>query len=323
MPPAWRPPGLAGFWPRTVAFLIDCMVLAAAGLLLGVIFFNQFAALGAWGRLLGFGIAGLYFGLRNSALSGGQTIGKRLMQIAVVDRAGRPVGIGRSLLRYAILGVPYFLNTALLAPSVQRSWVGMVIGFVIFSLGGAILYLYVFNVRSRRSVHDLVAGTYVVDAGSRVPPGTAPVWPGHFVVIGLWCAAVLGGSVLGPTLLQHSAAAGLAPLQDRIVATGEVHTAGVFVGRTFERVGDFQATASFIRVTAYWKTRPLDYAASARHIARLVLTSYPGAQDKDAIVVTVVYGYDIGIAHEWRRQIVSHTPAEWRAIINDALSHEI
>ncbi|KFG92326.1 hypothetical protein GQ56_0138035 [Burkholderia paludis] len=54
---------VAGFWRRTVAFGIDCIVLGLIGLALAVLFFNPLAEIGQWGRLIGFLIGLIYFGL--------------------------------------------------------------------------------------------------------------------------------------------------------------------------------------------------------------------------------------------------------------------
>ena len=53
--------------------------------------FDRLAALGSLGRLIGGAIALAYFALMNSELGGGQTFGKRLVKIRVVQANGTPV----------------------------------------------------------------------------------------------------------------------------------------------------------------------------------------------------------------------------------------
>src|ERR1700728_3900 len=67
---------IAGFWRRLAAFLVDCLILAVPALLIGLMLFRWTAGLGQAGRLLGFPVTLLYFGLLDSRLGGGQTIGK-------------------------------------------------------------------------------------------------------------------------------------------------------------------------------------------------------------------------------------------------------
>jgi uncharacterized RDD family membrane protein YckC len=68
---------IAGFWRRLLAFLVDAAVLGLIGYLLGTLFYSPFAALGEWGRLVGFLVALLYFTLFNSEVGRGHTLGQR------------------------------------------------------------------------------------------------------------------------------------------------------------------------------------------------------------------------------------------------------
>src|SRR5690348_14117245 len=77
-----RPP-IAGFWRRLAAFVVDALILGVPAMLLGFAMFDWAASLGQAGRLIGFVVALLYFGLLNSRLGGGQTLGKRLLGIRV------------------------------------------------------------------------------------------------------------------------------------------------------------------------------------------------------------------------------------------------
>src|SRR5208283_1622002 len=52
---------ICGFWRRIVALVIDYIVLWLFGEVLGLFLFDFFAHLGGWGRLVGFGVALVYF----------------------------------------------------------------------------------------------------------------------------------------------------------------------------------------------------------------------------------------------------------------------
>src|ERR1700722_15306873 len=112
---------VSGFWRRVLALFLDSFVLGVFGWTFGFFLFDFFARLGGWGRLIGFGVALVYFGRFNSGLEKGKTIGKRIMGIEVIDSAGSHISLGRSLLRYLVLGVPFFLNGALLPGSILTS----------------------------------------------------------------------------------------------------------------------------------------------------------------------------------------------------------
>jgi len=80
---------ISGLWRRVVAFFIDILILGGVGVLLGMFLSEQFVSLGGWGRADGFAIAALYFGVLNSSIANGQTAGKRLLGIQVVDKNGQ------------------------------------------------------------------------------------------------------------------------------------------------------------------------------------------------------------------------------------------
>jgi uncharacterized RDD family membrane protein YckC len=182
---------ISGFWRRLLAFILDGLLLGLVGVVLGLFFFDPLARLGGWGRLLGFCIALVYFGVLNSAIAGGQTIGKRIMKIQVVDRSGHSISPARSFLRYAILGAPFFLDHLVIPLSVTMSPIGALIVLILFGFGGAIVYLFIFNRRTRQSLHDLVMGTFVTRAS---PPGkvVGAIWRPHLIIVGVWLVVVIG-----------------------------------------------------------------------------------------------------------------------------------
>ena len=88
------------------------MLLGIIGIVAGLIFYDSFVRLGGWGRLIGLGVVLPYFGVLNSRIGAGQTLGKRLLKVRVVGVGGAPLPVPRSLLRTTVLAVPWFLNGA-------------------------------------------------------------------------------------------------------------------------------------------------------------------------------------------------------------------
>ena len=86
----------AGFWRRIAAFVVDGLVLGLIGYVLGLLLFDVFVSLGAWGRCFGFVVAMAYFVPQEVAHGGGQSLGKRLLRIRVVDAQGRALTPARS-----------------------------------------------------------------------------------------------------------------------------------------------------------------------------------------------------------------------------------
>lgn len=142
----WPERAIAGFWRRLGAFVVDLILLCIAGLILGALSFDTFARMGAYARLIGFAIALAYFGILNSRIGGGQTLGKRWLGVRVVDVHGQLLTLPRSLLRYAVLGTPFFCNGLPVDPNLAMSTpLGYLLALVVFGGMFAIVYLYLFN----------------------------------------------------------------------------------------------------------------------------------------------------------------------------------
>jgi len=155
---------------------------------LGLSFWNYFVEMGVWGRLLGFLFAGVYFSILNSDISGGQTVGKRIVGIKVVNKDNKTLSFTKSVLRYAVLGIPFFLNGARI-PYDTTMPVVVIIGLIVFGVGLSIIYLFLFNRHTRRSLHDLTAGSYVVRKSCNAGIGNGGLWKGHWIPIGCWMTA--------------------------------------------------------------------------------------------------------------------------------------
>lgn len=296
-------------WRRFLAFFIDCMILGIVGYLLGLLFFDAFARLGPWGRLMGFTIALLYFGPLDSAMGGGRTPGKMLCRIKVVDRDGKPISLARSVARYLVIALPFFLNGLPLPSDALLSLSGLLIGLIIFGLGGAIVYLFIFNRRTRQSLHDLAVGSYVIKASS---PGPGPVpgaWKGHLAIIGGWLLAVsVLLVVIAPRLARSETFAGMGELQRQVERLDMVRFASVKVGES--RGG--QGKSRFLQVNAVLFEPYAEFEELIDRIAATVFNFYPKASELDQVSVTLAYGYDIGIASKWQYRQAGHAPGEWK-----------
>ena len=309
---------ISGFWRRVFAFLIDAAALGVVGLIIGTIFFRFFSELGVWGRLVGFVISLLYFGIGNSTLTGGQTLGKRILNIKVVGKDARPISLPRSFSRFMILGPPYFLNGAAVSPDVLVHPVfSFLLVLIVFAMGGAIIYLFVFNRKTRQSLHDLVVGTTVVKADP--PPGwQAPsVWKGHLAMVCILVAAVVfGTAVVVPRLLHTEFLSDLTAVQKSIHDTGLVHFASVSVGKSFgthkSANGVEKWETTYFSTNAMLKYKPQHYDEVFNEIASIMLDRFPDAGDKDLLIINLTYGYDIGIASSWVRRTQKYPPRQWR-----------
>jgi uncharacterized RDD family membrane protein YckC len=307
--PADVPVGIAGFWRRAGAFVIDAVLLAVVGAGLGMIFGTWFESLGAWGRAVGFVIEVAYFGTMESGLFGGRTIGKRMLDIKVVAATGAPLGLGRALLRAGVFHLPYSLNNAMPSSGDIGSTFPIVQGLVVFGLGGAIVYLCVFNRRTRQSVHDLLVGAVVVRAGTQEMPPLAPVWRGHVAIMAALLVAAVGVGAYVHSTFNDSVIRPMLQVQRQVGRLRAVRTAGIVSGVNVVNGGK---PTTVISINVVTRSGDVDERALANDVAAIALDTYPAAREVDTLSVSVMHGYDIGIASNWTARNFNAPPGTWR-----------
>lgn len=155
--------GFAGFWKRFAAVIIDAFALAVPGFILGMIiglsFASRFddemsASIGAdlMGRLVGIGLAWLYYSLMESS-AWQATLGKMALGIVVVDANGDRLTWGKASGRYF----------------------GKIISAIPIGIG----FLLAGFTQKKQALHDMMAGTFVVNkpAQAQEPPSGTPPTP--------------------------------------------------------------------------------------------------------------------------------------------------
>jgi len=167
--PPRETPRPAGFWIRGAALVVDFVILYLVERSF------HYAAYRLWGedirdpdgggatlvvRMLASVFTLVFAALYTTALHslGGQTVGKMLVGIRVLDADGASLPLGAALLRY----FAYFVSAA-----------PLLMGFVMAGLR-----------RDRRALHDLIAGSRVDRVRSRLrvraaapPPAPVPMTP--------------------------------------------------------------------------------------------------------------------------------------------------
>ena len=302
---------VAGLWRRLFAFCLDGLFLGAFGACIGLVAYDRLVALGDWGRAVGFAIALIYFGAMDSKLSGGQTLGKRILGVKVVTANGAPLSVGASTLRATIFCVPYFLNGAFIDGGVITSWL---LAFLVFGVGLSIAYLLLFNRRTRQSLHDLAVGAYVVsDKGGSPLRESQQIWPGHLGAVGLILAVALVLPYFAQRLASSIPFVGLSSVQQALQQDPDVRHASAVIGvsKYFGKDHD-AATTHVFSSNIVLSRRVTDIDALANRLARIILGHDPSAEKEDEIAIFVTYGYDIGIASASQSRSFIFSPEQWR-----------
>lgn len=295
---------------RTFAFVIDSLLLGVTGLVVGAILSKQFAALGPWGRLLGFAIAVTYFGVTQSRIGGGQSPGMRILGLKLIHRDGSLLEPWPAMGRAALFCVAYFLSSLPAYLSGGNPWITGLVSMPLFAVYFSIAYLLVFNRKTHQSLHDLVVGAHVVKADNgplALPAG--PVWRGHAIIASASIVVMTVAGILF-TLPIWSQNPFTSMIQLQQALTREPGVQNVTLAVNFYQSNG--VTVPALRVNAIIDASVSQREAMAYRIARTALANYPDAQRLRSVTVTLSTGYDIGIATSFRSWNYSHPPADWQ-----------
>lgn len=293
---------ISGFWRRLAALAIDVLVLAVIGFVIGALFFNALAGLGSQGFWVGLLIAVAYFSWMNSSYRNGQTIGKKLMKIRVVDMLGNTISLWRSFKRSLLLVVPFIY------PSVGKESLDLFFGVIALFAAVTIIYLYIFNNQTRQTLHDLALKTYVVHAGYDLALEEIPVPSRHFAG-----TALAGVLVVALTVFAWSETRYTIPGADRTLKAlhkdPNVYAAAVNHIVSSNSKGPSNKIAIAITV----KKLPAPVYLKAKQISELAMQEMPDARGMDSLSITVNYGYNIGIVRYQKGLTYGGTPADWES----------
>ncbi|MCU4389762.1 RDD family protein [Acinetobacter courvalinii] len=185
---------IAGFWRRSFAFLIDLLLVGGfcwSTIRLLSEFMYPFPVISIF---IGYVFVILYFGLLNSHLHSGQTFGKQLLKIKVTDTHGKDLAVIPSLLRSAILFAPSCLMS--LSGYFPILLLSELFNLLLVCLQILLIYFYIFNRKNRRSLHDFVASSMVInlqkdDQEQQVPE----MWTKHKIFAALITLVCLGTGI--------------------------------------------------------------------------------------------------------------------------------
>lgn len=313
---------IAGFWRRGFAALIDGAILGVPCMILGFVFRNFAFSLGPWGRLIGYSLILLYWGYFNSRLGSGQTAGKRLMKLVVVNNKGEYLPVRKAVLRALVLVLIGLLN-GWAVPFMQNPIAVIISGIVIFGGGLALLYGLLFNRKTRQGIHDLIVGSYV----SKAPLTSETIAPeARRIHTQISYGLVILGLVLGfvglavqaskPTLgvLKPGEWEEIQELQTTLLESNEFFSVGVQRTNRWQMGTDREWEELSIQAWAKKLcTQEADHCGEeVKRIARTAFDHYDGIDSLTGMRIVVMNGFDLGLAYgnlSWRGE---WTIDDWR-----------
>jgi hypothetical protein len=190
---------------------------------------------------------------------------------------------------------------------------------IVFGWLLALTYLFVANRRTRQSLHDLVAGTFVVPKEEAGLPFRDHIWRGHFAILTMLIVVLIAGSVAVTESGVLSGTQLASELDDTLkiqrAVNDEPHVMVTSVGdntTTFYTLKQGTTTTTTLQVTVRIDFVPSDPEAFARKVAETVLKTAPTAMGCQNLAIGVRYGYAIGIMSSWNTKQYVHSPDEWR-----------
>jgi uncharacterized RDD family membrane protein YckC len=305
---------VSGFWRRFFAWCIDSLLLGVIGQVIAVMFSSLLFSIGPYGRPIGLLFIIPYFGIMNSKIGGGQTVGKRLMKIAVRNKSNEPIEVGRALIRISILALPALFNGWTI-PILQNYVIAWFLSLLVFGLGGAIFYTMVFNRKTRQGIHDLLLGTYVVYLPGK-PMESFPITSRiHWIVISIWMGFVTIGTLavlfIAPSLISKSPLAPLMSLHNILQDDPRFFTVGINDQTFYSSSGK---TGRSLIITAWYKGKLAeeDRKAIIDSLAKTVFENEKDISKYDGMQIKIISAYDIGIASGNFSMWFSNSIEDWR-----------
>jgi uncharacterized RDD family membrane protein YckC len=306
------------FWPRIFAYILDIIIICIVGLVLGLIFGEIFIQMGTYARFVGFVLIFSYFGIFNSKIKAGQTYGKKAMNIQVVDRNYNLIPPGKSFLRSFILIIPFYFNNFLpTSILISNTYIFIWASFFIFFIG--LIYFYIFNTKSRQSIHDLICGTFVVKSDLKhksnleSEPLSQSFLTGLVIVIFIF----LGILSLFKNPIYDQETAKCQVLAQRLIQEDMYYNPLVQFryfqkfkpGKTNE---NSSSIGKVIIIQVNWKGEKNDIHPEIYKLADIALKTYPDADNLDYIAVRILRGFNIGLAFFNYSDALNFTPSQWK-----------
>lgn len=301
---------ISGFWRRIGALIIDTIILGIIGQCLGFFLETLLVEIGVWGRLVGFSIALVYFGILNSKIGRGQTLGKKILKIKVVDSNNELIGPLKSFARYSVLAIPFSLNGAQFPDESMSSFAVYILSMIVFGGLFSIFYLYLFNRVTRQSLHDIATGTYVVNVADE-KQSVGNIWKPHYIIVSLFFVAAAIVPVFTGRLAKQEPFVDLLQSRTLLMNNPAVKNATVSYGTsTFTSTNSGTTETKYVNAQVYLSKNETSNKELAQSLAVLIVENYTDALTKDTINVKLIYGFDIGIASRWNSHGHKFNPAE-------------
>lgn len=324
---------IASFWNRLFAFIIDGIIIAIPLVIIGYALREFVFLLGPWGRIIGYAVIIPYWGYFNSKARLGQTFGKRIMNIVVVDKNNQYLNLRKSFLRASVLGMISMLNGWSIPLIIENPIISILVTTIV--LGGTLAMFYglVFNRMTRQAIHDLLVGSYVIKAPRNLESVTPQSPLTHQrIMYGLVGVGLLIG-IVGFFFQQNQAIPDITDGEWKEIQ--ELHSAlsdgneffDVSVDRV-DRRSSMQSSAVLkdLNIKVWSKiscNRDPDYCEELiARIAQLAFEEYDGLENLSGMIITVENRFDLGLASGNAGYGLSLSMEDWQSRLENGFDND-
>ena len=303
---------VCGTWRRVGAFVLDFLILMVFGF--GIIDALQgyYGDLALYDRWIGLFALISYFGIWNSRIGNGQSPGKRILKIQVVDAKGQTISLGRSLGRSFILLSPFFVGHIIFPYQTGLQLYNSLMTMVVLTLSPGLILFYFFNERTRQSLHDFAMHSFVVRKNFEhewiTPP---PTKQKQLNKAGLLMAlsfmySIYQGFLGTPVLDQTFSSREMNEIEQiyEVLNSEEDYAwAGVTHG----------VARSYLAVYVIFKNPPKmgDWETELKEVAQKIRRTSPLSKELDALIIQGYYGLNFGFCQVSSSFQKNFTPEYW------------
>lgn len=284
---------------RFLALVLDFIFLGIIGIASGLLFEDFYVSLGKYGTLIGSSITIIYFSVFQSKIVRGRTPGKMAIGAKVTDLDGRYLPIGKSFLRSFIVFFP-IMNVEIFS-----SGNGMLIIVMLILLTVFTSIYFIFVNKSRRCLHDILTSSVVTnenvkefelnDLNDRSKKKLIPIGIIAFFMIGVGLYQTFTENTFG----------GILSLKQKIEERKEVISVNQINSNTTTYIGFREPSKKYSSVNLTIRIDDEKEASNTEsryfdEYYKIIKKELPESQNVDAVVITLYYGYNIGIAGKTR-----------------------
>lgn len=311
---------IPSFWSRVSAFLIDLVILSIIGYIFGIGFESYLSSIGNYALLFGMIITLFYFTIFNSKIFKGQTIGKKLVNVEVVDKNGNFISLAQSLYRSLILIVPYF-TVNIKVPGIEySSFLDLLIKIVLTLLIIGVIVFYIFNKGNRQSLHDILAGTYVISTVRQEEYFPMP----KVKKLSVYIFYILTFFLIGFSFYNYRIAITqyktLMTISKKLQDINGVINASVsknlstFYGEKKSTTKSYNVSLTLAKIPN--RISDVEDMSIVKKGVDIILKNETNIDSLDIISVTVNSGFNLGIAKKFKSYTIRKNPADWKKLID-------